>query len=215
MSGLVLKDLYLAKTQAKMYVLLMVFYSVLSFVGTIDSSLVSGFTTLAVLLLPVTTFSFDDIAHWDKYAAALPTGRRGLVRGKYLFVLCIMGCAMAFVSAVTAVLCLVKGEAAQIPNMLLATLLCGLVGLMMNSILLPLVFRFGAEKSRLLMTAGFIIIFVGIMGGASYLKQHGMTLPTTPDWLLYALPVLAICLVTAFLYGSYVISLHIFVKKEL
>jgi hypothetical protein len=100
---------------------------------------------LFTLMLPISSFSYDELARWDKYAAALPVSRRGVVGSKYLLAL-ILGCIAELLIVATAlVLALLKNAAPG--EVLLTGLACVGVGLLMNSILLPsCCFNSGAGK---------------------------------------------------------------------
>lgn len=88
MRGLLQKDLYVMLGQGRTYLVLVAFYLVLTLVGAFDASFFSGFIVLVMTMLPMSTFTYDDLARWPKFAAATPAGRRGVVQGKYLFALC-------------------------------------------------------------------------------------------------------------------------------
>lgn len=219
MTGLVLKDLILVKSQAKIYLLLLAFYTVLAITGIYSLAFFSGFSILLMLMLPISIFSLDDSAHWDKYAVALPTGRRGIVGGRYLFALCVMGVAFSVVAVANAGICLLRGELASLPEALIASLICSLLGLLINCLIMPLAFKFGAEKGRTILVLCAVALFFLVFIGAKFLQEHDFALPASLEngisgWLLYLLPVLGFALVAAVLLVSYRISLHIYTKKE-
>lgn len=81
MNGLLRKELLLLKSSGKTYIFLILFYAVFSLFS--NSTMFSTLATLILLLLPLTSFSLDELARWDKFAAALPGGRRAVVKSKY------------------------------------------------------------------------------------------------------------------------------------
>ena len=68
-------------------------YLTLTAAGVLDASFLCGLAVLYGTLLPTTCFSYDEAVHWERYAAATPSGRRGTVDGKYLLAL-LLACAI-------------------------------------------------------------------------------------------------------------------------
>lgn len=219
MTGLILKDLLLVKAQSQIYLLILGVYLVLTAIGSFGISFFSSFVVLLLSLLPVSTFSLDANARWDKYAASLPAGRRGVVRSKYLFVLCLVGIALVLVTVADVVLCLIRGELASLPALLLTAPICALLGLVMNCIIMPLSFKFDPEKSRVAITVCNIALFFLLFTGINVLAESGFStsefFSRLPSWLPYLLPVLGVALVALILLASYRLSLHFYSKKEL
>ena len=83
-----------------------------------------------------------------------------------------------------------------------------------DAILLPLLFRFGAEKSRTISMIFFIVIFGGCMLLGKLAQQQG-GLPRPPAWLANALPALLAILAVGTFVLSYWIAQGIYEKKEL
>ena len=81
-------------------------------------------------------------------------------------------------------------------------------------LLLPLLFRFGAEKSRTISMIFFIVIFGGCMLLGKLAQQQG-GLPRPPAWLANALPALLAILAVGTFVLSYWIAQGIYEKKEL
>ena len=104
MTGLILKDALVLKKSLKSYLLLLAVYAVLTVTGLFSISFVAAFLEVIAMMLPMSAFAFDEQAHWDRYAAALPLSRRDLVAARYLFTLLVLLCAAAFGAAMCAVL---------------------------------------------------------------------------------------------------------------
>ena len=47
--------------------------------------MLGGVLAVLAAMMPVTAFSFDEKAKWDKYALSMPVSRRDLVLSKYIF----------------------------------------------------------------------------------------------------------------------------------
>lgn len=214
MIGLVYKDFLVMHKQMGYYGVFLVIYAVLVVAGAFPVTILPGFVMLIGMLLPVTSFAYDDQARWDKYAAATPAGRGGMVGGKYIFaLLCILaGALMVFLLQIILVLTgLVEGA---LPELSLAMLACSGLALLINAVVLPLMVKFGAEKSRTIM----LVLFAAAFGGVTLLpmvRQKAGPLPVIPDWLLAALPVVFALVVVGGFAVSYFISVGIAEKKEL
>lgn len=209
MLGLLIKDLYTLARYAKTYLLMLVFFGVMG-VAQQNTFFLTGMIPMLCMMTVITTLSYDEYSHWHRLALAMPYSRRELIGGKYLLVL-------ALLAGGFGVSCVVGGVASLLaPELQLSELLMTAVGasfsaLMLVSILLPLVYRFGVEKSRILL---FGIAFLPTM---VLLLLQNLNLDLTPPspavvkTLLLASPLL--CLVV---FGvSYQISCGIFAKKDL
>ncbi|MEG1072754.1 MAG: ABC-2 transporter permease [Oscillospiraceae bacterium] len=214
MKGLILKDFYLIKTQSKFLLVFALVYGALCLSGTMEPSFVSGLALMLTVSLSVSTFSYDDLAHWEKYAAATPAGRRGVVQEKYLFTLLMVLGITAVTALFNVVYSAVRRDFAQLPANLVATAICVVAGLLIATVLLPLLFKFGAEKSRMMMLLGLAVVAVGVFALFG-LEQAGLLPESVPTWVIAALPVILLGIVAVAFIVSYSISLKIYAKKEL
>ncbi|MPM15560.1 hypothetical protein SDC9_61931 [bioreactor metagenome] len=207
MNGMVRKELYLFKVIGKSYLLVLGIFIILTLTGLYQASFAGSMIVLLLTMAPVTTCSYDELAGWDKFAAATPAGRAGIVKGKYIFALIMAALSLVLILAVNGALILLgrgDSEIGTLPQTV------GLIsfGLLILSILLPLTFRFGAQKSRVLMilVMAALVSAVGAMlvvGG----KVSGLNLSS----LLLFVPVPAAVAMAI----SYVISKRIYNKKDL
>ena len=148
MTGLILKDALVLKKSLKSYLLLLAVYAVLTVTGLFSISFVAAFLEVIAMMLPMSAFAFDEQAHWDRYAAALPLSRRDLVAARYLFTLLVLLCAAAFGAAMCAVLSF-SGDwdaVTECGMSIAATLLLGVLAL---SVAMPLNYRLGPERARI------------------------------------------------------------------
>ena len=79
MTGLIWKDLLVLRKTIRTYVLFLALYSLLAVFDIFPLSTVTAVTELIIMMLPLSAFSYDEYAKWDRYAAALPLGRRAVV----------------------------------------------------------------------------------------------------------------------------------------
>lgn len=215
MFGLVIKDFLVMRKNVTYYFGFMVVYGFLSAMGVFPYSILAGMVTLVGLMLPMSSFSYDDIAKWEKFAAAAPAGRRGVVQGKYLFALLGTLASAALVGAIltaATLLGIVETELWWEPLAVVGACVCAT--LLMDSIFLPFLLKYGAEKARIMSLLVFAVVFGG-MALLALLVEKGFTLPEIPPMAITLIPVLLVAGTVAALAASYGISLGIYRKKEL
>ena len=214
MMGLVYKDIMVMKKQICYYLAFFVVYGFLSVTGVLPLGTILGAMVAMVgIMVPMSAMAYDEQAKWDKFAAATPVGRRGIVGGKYLLALLTIGTTGLLSSAVALVLLLTGLADGDVVEFLLSILGCALAAVFLNAVLLPIIFHFGVEKSRVL----FLILFALIFGGVGLLswaaqKSGGLHLPQLSTPLVFAVLLAA---AVAALAVSYPISLGIMGRKEL
>lgn len=215
MKSLILKDLYNIGHNIKSMVLIMLVFAFLF----IPSSGVEGYIIMCAVLcstMIVTTFAFDDFSKWTRYAMVTPISKKDLVVGKFavLAIFCavgsLFGTAVGTIGGVIAKK--ISLDLAEIGNLLLIALTAWSMSLVLGSISIPLVFKFGAEKGRVFLLISFLLPAGIGFGIYKLLAALGIVLTDhTVFVLLCCSPLIAL----AWGYAMYRISYHIFVKKEL
>lgn len=214
MMGLVYKDFMVLRKQISYYLVFVVVYTVLVVAGVFSAGILSALVVVTGMMLPMSSFGYDDLARWDKYAAATPAGRRGVVGGKYLFALLCTAVSAALLIVFQSTLALL-GLLEDAPlDLVVIALSCAGVTLFINALVLPLLIKFGAEKSRTISMILFVGVFGGIMLLSTWVQKAG-ALPAPPAWLLRALPVVLPLICVGGFVVSYFIAQGISEKKEL
>ncbi|MDD4571123.1 MAG: ABC-2 transporter permease [Clostridia bacterium] len=210
MRGLLLKDLINLKTYGRSVILIVTVFTAFAFFSD-DSSFTTTFISILFAIMAITSMSYDELAKWNIYALSMPISRKELVLEKYLlaFILVCLGVAISLIIAVIPVF---MGNKADLLMLMLTVLTSGSVALIMLTILLPLVYKFGIEKSRIIL---FIVLFIPSILLA-ILAQTGLIMPNKATdlliiTLLQILPIVALVLFVA----SYFISVAIFNNKEI
>lgn len=206
MKGLLRKDIYMAaKYYRAVFGMVAVFLLLMIFV---DGSLL--FLTYPVLLsgmLPVTLLSYDTHFKWEQYSGTLPYTRAQLVSAKYLMGLIFSG-GVLLVCLLVLALRQILGDGFDLDAFLGAGLLCFVLGVAAPVFLLPLAFKFGPEKGRLL----FIVLIASLCGAGFALGQadflSGLAIGNST---LVALVTVGVTLVLYLL--SWRLSIHIYKKK--
>lgn len=214
MTGLILKDALVLKKTLKTYLLLLAVYAVLAAVGIFTLSFVTAFLEVIALMLPMSTFAFDEQAHWDRYAAALPLSRRDIVMARYGFTVLVLLVAAAFGAAMCVVLSFSGDWDAvwECGTSVAVTLLLGTLAL---SVAMPLNYRLGPERARpalyvtlLLPVAALYVSFETNIWSANGSVTHLEDLPP----LLILFPLIFLAVVALIL--SYCCSCAVMERKE-
>ena len=213
MMGMVYKDFLVQRKQLGYYIAFFIMYTVLAVMEIMPTAIMYTMTILIGMLVPMSTFAYDDLARWNKYAAATPAGRRGIVAGKYVFSLLAILAAAAVSALLLTTVVVLEPELGPLDEGLIGLLVCALIAVIINAVMLPVLVKFGAEKSRLIS----IIIFVAIFGGILLLGQLAESLEgiVIPEWFFLALPGLLVLVAVGGYIISYFIARGIFEKKEL
>lgn len=212
--GMVYKDVLVLRKQIGYYGIFLVMYTVLEITGVFGASILPAMMVVISMMLPMSSFSYDDQARWDKFAVSTPAGRRGVILGKYLFTVLTILLSAVLILALQAALALMGLVELELMETCLIILICAGLSLVLNAVILPLMVRFGAEKSRIISMIMFVLIFGGAIGLGGLMKNSG-PLPQPPAWLMNALPVVLGLVAVGGLVVSYFIARGIFEKKEL
>ena len=151
MKGLILKDFYNLRKYGKTVLLISAFYVMLTFMMD-NSNLFAGMIVLMFAITSVTSFAYDRQSGWEVYVQTLPVAAKDVVMSKYLLSLL-----LGLIGGVLALLMgWLNGLIKNIPNfteMLVTAYALFAIGMIFISILLPLVYKFGVERSRVIILA--------------------------------------------------------------
>lgn len=205
MMGFLKRDLSLQMVNAGFYLCFVMAFAILS----IFSNFSAGFASLYLVIFSgssiMSLFSYDDANHWEAYAAVAPDGRRAMVNARYVLVLLLAG--------VVFVLQTVVGVFQKADLLDTALLYAGAL-LVYAAVILPIFYRFGGTKSRVIVIAVIAVFSILIAFCTAALSDNSgdIFLLSLSDRTLSALvPVLGLALLGI----SNFISLAIMARKEL
>ncbi len=197
MKGLLLKDLFVLKKQ-------MWIFSVLIGVFLLFPIGNNGLFSLVFAgMLPITALAYDEQSKWNKLAAMMPYSTKDIVLSKYLLGLLLIGGVALLFALRTVLLQLLRlhteGYQTSAPAML--TVAC--IAILLLSLNLPFMFRFGTEKGRLIfiLCVAVCTVWIGVFhsGEQDALFGMGETVSTASVLLPFvlltavALPVSILC----------------------
>lgn len=213
MKGLIIKDILNLKKQIKTVFFIILIYAGFSLTSSNDysnmqSSFISGIIILLSITVSISSFSYDEYSKWDKYAASLPVSRKNIVLSKYILSILFL-LAGFIVSLLYTIIIMLTGNTVNILETILSICIMISIAILIISILLPSVYKFGVEKARILM---FAIYFTPTIIIVLLSRFNLVTLSENQLMLIFKLlPVFAIVILII----SFLISCKIFEKKEL
>lgn len=204
MKGLLLKDTYMTVRLCRMFLLLDVVFLGVWMFGNGDLFFLT-YPCLLTTMVPMTLISYDEREKWDVFAATLPYSRAQIVSCKYLIGLCLSVLILA-VAAVGQIFRRTPGGTAEFLTMLPVLMSACLLA---PAVLYPFVFRFGAEKGRVV----YYVVIAVVCGGSVVLQNMevasllgSLSVGSLPAGVLIAAAVYAV---------SWLLSIRLYAKREL
>lgn len=211
MIGLLMKDIYSLKKNILLTTAILFIYGGVMSMTSKDASFIVMYFMLMTSVSGISSFAYDDLAKWNAYSLTMPLTRKDIVQSKYILNILLTG--MGFVFSLITILVtqfLYHTKGIQIYYFLFGGL-C--ISLLINFIVTPVIFKIGAEKSRIVLFGIFGIptILVVIL---SQSKLISLPDKATIDRILAALPYVAAVATLLLGYISYQISIKILQAKE-
>lgn len=206
MKGLIKKDILNLKKYGWSVLMITALYVVFSLTLK-DPEFMGGMVVLMFSMIAVTSFSYDNVSGWDKYVITMPVSRRAVVKSKYILALMLSLLGAALPAIIGIVMGLINQAADIAKQLVISAGLLG-IGILFLCIMLPLIFKFGVDKSRIIVLVVFAIPFAA----AFALNQTGITLPTQDQFMrILAYSPLMLAALLAF---SYFLSCYFYSEKE-
>lgn len=163
MKGLLLKDWYLICRHCRAYLMILVVFLGIGLFSP-ESIFFLYYPVLMAGSIPVTLLSYDSMSRWESYSRTFPYSEGQLVAAKYLISLL----AVLVTSLVTVLACgLRMGAQGGLDLMVLLQMSCVVLalGLLTPALMLPWVFKFGAEKGRIVFYVVLLMVVCGFFVG--------------------------------------------------
>ncbi len=206
MSGLIKNEFFTMRRVILLYAGVLLVYQLLGVYGT-QMAGVQIFSVFFCTMLVISSFSYGEKSGWNVYVNVLPVSRGQIVLCKYLFALICMAVAAAFGLLVQ---CILNGrngipvfQDAWVTGAAVIT-----AGLFL-SVVLPVLFKVGAEKSRVILVLLFLIPFAAVL----IMEKTGVRISLSPEQLLSLLPAVGLGTAAVVLL-SCVVSMEIYKRKE-
>lgn len=207
MKGLLLKDFYMTIKYGKtLFLVVLVFLAISCFDD--GGSFFLVYPMILAGVLPMSLISLDEREKWVQYSGTLPYTRAQLVSSKYIIGLLLGIGAFILSMATTAGRMWMNGYFSLLEFGTIASLLL-VLGLLPPTVLLPFVFKFGAEKGRIMfyVVIGLATAIGTLLAGFGFQMQ----MQTNEFAILFVM-----CTVAVLLYlGSWCFSVAFYKKREL
>lgn len=216
MKGLLVKDFCLIRQQKKFLAILLLLAIVLNYNS--DGSFVIGYLTFVCSFLIISSISYDEYDNGYSFLFTLPVGRKTYVQSKYIFAVLLSSCSWITGCVIASVFYLARNQVGRLWGSLAEARVLLLAILVFLAIVLPLQFKFGAEKGKYAILATFGICFVIGYLGKTISDSLGIhperifnRLLVQNSWVLGGILLLG----TVFILGiSYLFSVAILKQKE-
>lgn len=210
MNGLLKKEFFVLRKQLRTWTLLFVLYAAIAVTGVWGPYILTTLVTVMTLMTPLSAFGYDQSTGWETFVATLPGGREKAVGARYLFCLLVDLAAAALALGLTLLLGLLGLADVALDETAASTLSCAAVALLMIAVALPLCYKLGVEKARVVYMAVFLAAFGGGLALVNLLSGR----IALPAWLGYALLAAVVPVLAVVMYLSYRTSVSILRKKE-
>lgn len=199
MKGLLKKEWFQIRHSMKSFIGLIVVLG-LVFCLTGDSMSFLWITGIICFSTIITTFNLDEKSGWDIYQRVLEVSARKVVISKYLFMFCCIILGSIIGGAVNLII-----QPQMWVEILAAIIVVNIVLILMGSIMIPLLYKFGTEKTRILFIAIILIVLLGFSTIVQKLIAIGLT-----SIVLIGMPIITI----VSLLFSIKISKKIYISKK-
>ncbi len=215
MNGLIRKDIYLLK-EMRFVLLLMAAIEIFLVFQNKAVDFAMGYMTVLGAMFVINTISYDEPGFG--FLMTLPVSRKQYVAAKYLLGICsgVLFELMSIGIVTAAGLILPDMRQGWFRLLSQAGMYCGLV-ILLQSLMIPLLLKFGAEKGRNIILLGVVAIFLTSVELVRFLMPAEEGLPRISEWIAVHSGMTAgigICFVCLFLAGSIWLSSRIMARKE-
>ena len=216
MTGLIIKDLCVLKNQMKTLLLVLAFFIIFSIFNK-DATFILFLIPFYMIMIFITTFSYDEFNKWDSYCNSLPLSRKEIVRSKYILfnasslILLILGIIAALI----------------VPNFIENTtfesIFASIIGIafgiyLVISLLIPFYYKFGSQKGRIMLflCVAILALLIGTITSLDIFNNiELMNLINSLNNLSLGMFTLLLIIVTTIIMSiSYYISVKIYSNKE-
>lgn len=208
MIGLIKKDLLMTKSSLKMILIMFIVFTLMGVEGNTSMIFIPLFMSIVLMM---STFSYDEYNKTDAFICTLPNGRTNSVQAKYISSILIIVTSLIITLIIAGIIALVNKNI-NWDGFIETSIGCAAGIILIQTIMYPIIYKFGIEKSR-------IGLFVGAFGFSGIIailaKNIKLSIPTPilsflDKYFLLLGPLILVLII----YISYRISKKIYLKKE-
>ena len=155
MKALIKKDIFTVLKSMKVFLVIVILFSI------IPGFSASSFAVVYASMLPLTALAYDERSKWDTLAATMPYSPWQIVGSKY--VLGYSGLAGSILLTLAAQAATRLLGVAFVAASSESVLYAACTGLLMTALSLPVAFRLGVEKGRLMLIALMLVCILAVV----------------------------------------------------
>ena len=220
--GLLKKDLYNLATYKASLIIIILFCGI-AIIGTDAVTIAPTVICAIVGMISLSTFSYDEMSKSNRYILTLPTNRKELVREKYILAVgaTILGGLLGMLLTIIVVNIMNYLRPEDIINLdyqsLIIATMGGIFGIsFIQSVQIPSMYKWGAEKGRIQMFISLFII-IAVIGGIYFLITKfniNINIEMLSDFINKFGLIILIALMIVMYFVSYKIAYKIYRNKE-
>ena len=165
MKGLLYKDWKMLQKMGRMYLLIILIFSV------VPQFTRMGFAMAYAAILPYSIIAYDEQSKWPRLAIMLPYTDSQLVLSKYVFSWLGMLLVLALSAISRTAEYFIKGQTVLV-NEYSEVIIFTAMSSLFSAVVLPLVFRFGVERGRLMFIPVIVGGVIGVVVGGERIAPH-------------------------------------------
>ena len=171
MIGLLYKEFYTLRRYMTSYASALVMFIVLSFIMK-SAVYLQSMLAMSLGMLTLTGMTYDKMYGWDKMVLTMPLKRSQIVLSKYI-ANAAMGIAAMVISTGLGIILLsiIPMEEDSAGMMVITGILLFAVLLIIYSVILPLMYKFGVERTRIYMAGVVALMLVGLTTVMEYVPD--------------------------------------------
>lgn len=174
MTGLLRKDFLEIRTSLRIYLILAVIYTLFAF-GAKEIIGMAAFVQFFFSTVVLNCFTYDEAVGWNRFCSATPMARRTTVTARYLFALMVALSAFGLGLLMLAISTAVHGSDGTWEQLTILAV-CLAASVIMQSVSLPLCYRYGVERSRILLMIVMLLPFLLVWAVSNFDTQIGQRL---------------------------------------
>lgn len=212
MLGLIFKDIYEIKKQIRIYAMIMLVYVFFSVMSN-NLSFLSFIALFANLGIVFSALAYDEKCNWEKYCRVLPVSYQNMILVRYIEIAVINTALFVILLPVSIFMKDTNDNFLMVVSIMAATLSAGMI---IMAILLPIIYKLGVEKARIIM---FVIVFIPVIIITLFAKLNvnfssKLLNSQLADFIIKHLYIVCPVIALIMLCISFLISIAVVGKKE-
>lgn len=169
--GLLIKDLCLMREIRKLLLIILFVTVIFIFNGT-SSTFLTGYIMIIIAFLVGMTISYDEMNNGLAFLMTLPVTRRQYVAEKFICGLLSLFLGFVYTMVVAVIQSMIGNSAPDLKESIMTAVLFAVIGVIVLSFSIAIDLKFGAEKGRVMLLLGFMVIFFLFYMGVEFLERN-------------------------------------------